>query len=245
MLSRGFLLHKNKVIHCMEQKNRKYIVWIIGANASGKTSLAATVQRSLREHAINEDKTVQSYEDSLRIANGNIIYTRTSPNSCNIGKFNHPLMWRQRRVETNECCGTDTLPKKDLINFAIQEASIPFLDNDYIFVEGVMATRQWLKMFPTNEYGVLMVLMDIDIENCIQRLALRRSKRKGISQIEALESMNKKTVENIEGKIRGFRKMFDDLICDERISCGMCFQIDESYVLGDAAHQIVNWLYSN
>lgn len=198
------------------------VIWFIGANASGKSTLSANVQYKLRKlYSRGSDPGFDFVHE-----NGKVLLTRTSGLSCNLGKFNHPKLY-QDPIKTNACCGTDTLPKKELISRALEVSSYAPNGIKFIFVEGIMATRQWVDLFPSG-YRILLVLLDISIDHCMLRLIQRRSEKKGLEQSEVLESLTEKTVANVTGKIAGFRKMFDDLKLRRDIT-SLRFDIDENF----------------
>lgn len=212
----------------------KYVIWFLGANASGKSTLSALIQRELSQ-IFPRLEPVES--DFIRDQQNGIILTLTSRFSANLGKFNHPVLY-EGKVKTNACCGTDTLSKKALIARALEVAGSNEIE--FVFVEGIMATRQWVDIFP-KDYRVLLVLLDIDIEHCILRLIQRRSEKTGLSQAELLESLTEKTVENVTGKINGFRRMYDDLILRRDI-VGMKFDVDQGFNSEELSKHIVNLL---
>ena len=214
--------------------DNKYVIWFLGANASGKSTLAALVQKELsRLYPRNGHPGADFVIDQ----DNGVILTLTSRCSTNLGKFNHPALY-EGKVKTNACCGTDTLPKKALIARALEVAA----SNNYqfIFVEGIMATRQWVDLFPEG-YRILLVLLDIDIDNCMLRLIQRRSEKSGLEQREVLESLTEKTVENVTGKINGFRRMYDDLILRRDI-VGMKYAVDQSFNSVEISKHIANLL---
>lgn len=213
----------------------KYVVWFIGANASGKSTLSAKVQLKLRKLFPRGFKP----EADFITTEGVCVFTKTSRNSANLGKFNHPILY-QDTIPTNACCGTDTLPKKELIQRALQLASVDYIDNKFIFVEGIMATRQWVDLMPRG-YKILLVLLDIEIDHCMLRLIQRRSEKKGLEQSEVLESLTEKTVANVTDKINGFRRMFEDLKLRRDIT-SLYFRVDEEFDSDQATTTILKAL---
>lgn len=215
--------------------DNKYIIWFLGANASGKSTLSALIQRELSDKYPRYHRDART--DFIIDQSNGVILTLTSSCSANLGKFNHPVLY-DGKVKTNACCGTDTLPKKTLIARALEVAGSNEIK--FIFVEGIMATRQWVDIFPEG-YRILLVLLDIDIENCILRLTQRRSEKSGLEQSEVLESLTEKTVDNVSGKINGFRRMYEDLILRRDI-VGMKYAVDQSFNSVEISKQIANLL---
>ena len=211
----------------------KYVVWFLGANASGKSTLSAKVQLELRKlYPRHAPASVDFLYD------GEELLTRTSRVSANLGKFNHPILY-QDPIKTNACCGTDTLPKKEMIEKALGISGYEPNNIKFIFVEGIMATRQWLKLMPRG-YKILLVLLDIELEYCLGRLIHRRSEKKGLEPSEVLDSLTEKTIENISGKINGFRRMFNDLKLERDITTTLCYRIDDDFDSDEATRTILN-----
>lgn len=202
----------------------KYVIWIVGANASGKSTLSALIQKHFKQ---------DDFELGFYVEDRKILYTQTSEYTINLGKFNHPKICVGK---TNACCGTDTLAKKELIALGLEKAGET--GTRLIFVEGIMATRQWVDIFPEG-YKVILVLLDLEIEQCIQRLMVRRSKKTGQDPSILLDNLTEKTVSNLEGKINGFRRLFEDL--SKRGLMSFYFHSSET-TLESAADKIINYI---
>jgi len=214
---------------------QNYVIWFLGANASGKSTLSAKVQAKLRKLFPRGCKPEADFINDQ----GTIILTKTSRVSANLGKFNHPVLY-QDPIPTNACCGTDTLPKKALIARALEVAGYEPNEIKFTFVEGIMATRQWIDLFPKG-HQILLVLLDIEIDHCMLRLIQRRSEKKGLEQNEVLESLTEKTVANVTGKINGFRRMFEDLKLRRDIT-SLYFRVDEEFDSDQATTTILKAL---
>lgn len=207
---------------------------MLGANASGKSTLSALIQKQLSLHFPRRE--APEFDFVFDQDNG-VILTMTSRCSVNLGKFNHPVLY-DGKVKTNACCGTDTLPKKSLVSRALEVAASN--DFQFIFVEGIMATRQWVDLFPEG-YKILVILLDIELEYCMLRLIQRRSEKSGLSQEEVLSGLTEKTVSNVSSKINGFRRMFDDLTARRDIE-GIKYAVDQSFNSVEESKNIVKRL---
>lgn len=212
------------------------VFWFIGANATGKSTLAAAIQKALRER---EGARYSNHDFDFIRENGKVLLTITSAKSCNLGNFCHPLLYDDRK--TNACCGTDTLPKKELVARALEVASYTPNNVPLIFVEGIMATRQWLDLMPKG-YRVHVVLFDIDLDYCMHRIIQRRAKKTGKSEEELIDALDQKTVDNVNGKITGFRKMYYDLLRRDIVT-GTRLVITSEFILEKAVRHFINSLY--
>lgn len=166
--------------------DKRLVIWLIGSSASGKTTQA----KMLHNIGFLDQKKVHISNTYKFTTFGNII--------GNVGV-----------VSDKDCSGTDTCSTKELIqesyNQCIKNCSIVVLD-------GIMATATWIDFFKTKEllkkYNITIytILLDVDIENNIQRLIKRRAKKKNISADEVI--IEQKTYDSLNSKIKAFQSIF-------------------------------------
>lgn len=175
----------------------KIAVWFLGSNGAGKT----TQSKMLHSFFANDSKEIITGVDEEVVWK----YTRFGSNISNIGIVND-----------NQCCGTDTLSKKEQISTSYERA---INDTTIVVVDGIMATSTWIDFIKKPHVKVLLVLLDYkSLSSNISRIVQRRANKKGI-EVEEVE-VNEKTHKNVEGKINGFRRMFEKLSdrCDLTLS---------------------------
>ncbi len=185
-------------------------IWFIGSNAVGKTTQAALLHLHLRE-AYQPDfvSKIQEFQlgeelkkHQMGIGVVECKYTVVSPVSVNLGAFNHP-MTSQEGVKTNDCCGTDNLQTKVQIIKSYEAAKKLY---PIVVVEGIMATGQWINFLKTDN-KLMLILLDCPEETNFKRLRARRAHRLKVGIDEVI--LSERTQENLTGKLRGFRSLFD------------------------------------
>lgn len=196
------------------------IIWFIGSNATGKTTQAALLHLYFRRLFDEEKKNhlnryVQKVVDGIPVK-----YTLLSTVSANIGHFNHPIT-SELEDKTTMTCGTDTINKKEQIKKSVELAlrEVPI-----VVVEGVMATATWIDFLAGKDKELILIHMSLDLETNLKRLLQRRSNKKQIDFKDSLEALTEKTLKNIEGKVRGFKGMFEKL----KKEADVAFSVDAS-----------------
>jgi len=172
-------------------KNNRVTVWLIGSNASGKTTQA----RLLHQLQINTKPIYrESYMGNLKENPERLCYTEFEEKLvCNIG-------W----VKNNQCTGTDSLHTRLQVEHSYKKAIQSW--NKIIIVDGIMATGQWLNFLRNEDTKLLVVLLHfVELEDNILRIQQRRQAKHG----GELPSLDDRTIKNITGKIKGFKSMFD------------------------------------
>lgn len=158
------------------------VVWLIGSNASGKTTQAKMLHNSLG----NKPKQILRGEDYKITTFGNII---------NLGEVND-----------NQCTGADTLKGKVefIKSFEVAMKLRPVI----IIVDAIMATGQFIEFLNKPNVILFPILLDyITVNSNIDRIKQRRAKKKSVDP-DSIQ-IDEKTYKNIEGKIRGFRSLFE------------------------------------
>lgn len=187
------------------------ILWFIGANATGKTTQAALFHKYLQGKKRHFGL---SYKDGTTEGGVKWKYTICSEMSSNLGRMNHPLLV-PNGDKALDCCGTDTLSTKVQIMESLKRAKKA---SSIVVVDGIMATGQWIEFLKDESTHVCLIFCDIDIDTCLKRLKKRRAQKLGVSIFD-VDEFTEKTVENITGKVNGFRslwlRMYDQ--CDSRL----------------------------
>ena len=168
-------------------KDNRITLWIIGSNGSGKTTQAKLL------HQI-EPNSSPIYKTSS-LAGSTICYTEFGPSHlvCNVG-------W----VKDNQCTGVDSLSTREQIEKSYQKAL--FSQNKIIIVDGIMATGTWLNFLRNDKTKLIVILLHF--ESTIQN-AKRIQQRRANKENGVVRPIEEKTFKNLEGKIKGFKSMFD------------------------------------
>lgn len=180
----------------------KLTIWLLGSNATGKSTQAALIHLLMRKLIKAEDyqsKFCEFQEDGIKYS-----YTKVSPISANLGIFNHPLTSKEGE-KTNACCGTDRLSTKEQI-YRAYLAALNDPDIKIITVDAIMATGQFINFLNNSESRLLTVLLDCTENTNFKRLAARRGAKLGIDPSEV--ELSERTRENLSTKLRNFRSTF-------------------------------------
>ena len=188
------------------------IIWLIGSNASGKTTQAALIHKHFRK--LFKDDYLPRFKMVMMDDEMKTFWTDTSSATANVGIFKHPIIYDGQKP--TECSGTDTLSKKVQIQKAFEVACD---ERPIVIVEGVMATGTWIDFIKQPNNKVILLLMDISVKEDLIRIQKRRAKRKGVDWQEI--KITDKTEKNITGKVSGFKRMFEKLKP----------RVDESYII--------------
>ncbi len=111
----------------------------------------------------------------------------------------------------NQCTGTDTISKKEMI----REGYELLLNKGVklIIIDGIMATTTWLDFLKNDKSKLMVVLLDFPtVEDNLERVIQRRIKKKPKDELKIIESITEKTMANLEGKIKGFRSLYNKVI---------------------------------
>lgn len=198
---------------------KKIIIWIIGSNSTGKTTQAALLHKSLgskNPKIVKKDGAVITLFD----------------NSINIGSFKHPITGGFEKV--TQCCGTDTVNKKELIK---QSVDLAFEHEQPILIlEGVMATGTWPEFLQRSDSKLAVLHMKTTLKSNLRKLRKRRAEKKGLKPREVVFS--DKTIKNIEGKVKGFENMYWKVLP----LCDYGMQIDSNQPKNKIHDSIIYWM---
>ncbi len=173
------------------------VLWIIGGNASGKTT-----QSKLLHQKLSGDKYKHIVQFEFINSKNNVDKTSYTlyQNSAHVGA-----------MRDNQCTGTDSLSTKDQIEMSY----LTLMDNfkmNYVLIDGIMSTQSWVEMIlqaqPDETY---LVLLTFDkIEDNLKRVQERRfiKNQTFINGMKYLEPLKDKTISNVTGKWRGFYSLF-------------------------------------
>ncbi len=161
------------------------VIWIIGSNGSGKTTQAKLLGNFFKTEPL---KIIEGTENNINWA-----YSTYGNKIANVG-----------RVQNNPCCGTDTLQTKEQIRLSYLKA---ITNHKIVILDGIMASGAWLEFINEVETNILLVLLDIDINDNLKRIRARRSAKNADKEI----IINPSTVENLKGKIKGFKSLYNNL----------------------------------
>lgn len=172
----------------------KITVNFIGSNASGKSTQSKILHSQFKT---KEKEIIKIF--SKRRENDKLIDVYKG---C---YTDFGLIANLGNVNENQCSGTDTLSTKEQIEISYNKC---IEDNKKIIVvDAIMYTGQWLKFLKNDQSYLLLVLLDFKkLEDNIERIINRRMLKNPDKNI----SLNQKTVDNISGKIRGFRSQFEN-----------------------------------
>lgn len=200
----------------------KLCIWIIGGSGVGKTSLAASIHKTIA------DLTGQKV-NPLIVGWGEkekeFVFTKMSKYSSNLGTFGKTA-----------CGGTDSLSTKDRISKSYLEA-IKF--TPIVVIEGIMATMTWENWIrkPQNT-KLFLIHIEISPEENFKRLRNRRAIKQNIKPKDVV--LQPKTLDNLRGKLSGFRRMYDKLkansdyniqLRSDVLSQERCAEIIKQYML--------------
>lgn len=200
--------------------NQKILIWIMGSNASGKTTQSKLIHEAL------SGKEKELITEQLF---GSVVVKATLfENSSHIG-----------HLKDNQCTGTDTINSKEGV-----DASFCYLllnsSTSYIVVDGILCTAQWLsifKQFPNVK--ILVILLQFPtLEQNLRRVVERRVYKKieaggndlaDIMDFEmfvemGIENLEEKTLKNVGSKFKGFKSMYEKV----KPECDYCIEIDAS-----------------
>lgn len=216
-------------------KNKTTLIWLMGSNATGKTT-----QAKLIHEALSDLKTKELITEKL---DGDLVIKATMfDNSGHIG-----------HLKDNQCTGTDTINSKE----GVDASFCYLLSNDvpYIIVDGIMCTGQWVHIFNQfpDKVQVLVVLFQFPtLEDNLRRIAERRAYKKiedggndgaDIHDFENIvewfyEELDEKTKKNVGSKFKNFKNMYERVKKD----CDFSMEIDASLHIDDIHVEILQKL---
>ena len=180
----------------------KTIIWLIGSNASGKTTQSKLLHQHFKTKDIEHHKWIEDGD--------NVKFTT-------FGRIGHVGL-----VGDNQCTGTDTLNSKKSIDMSLAYC---LYNCDIVILDGIMATGQWSEII--NQYDIaktIVILLQFDkLEDNLRRVAERRVYKKideggndgaDIADFEflvdyELDDFKEKTIKNISSKFKGFKSMYE------------------------------------
>lgn len=185
--------------------NKKKIIWILGSNATGKT----TQSRLLHEKYANGEKRIFNFKEG----DYPVKYTTFGSNIGHVGL-----------IGDNQCTGTDTLNSK----VSVEMSTLYCLNLcDMVIVDGILATATWIDIFNQfpDSVEVYMILLQFDtLEDNLMRLSERRMMKdinKGVEDppldVEQYESLlnlyrhkfEERTMKNMSNKFKIFKSIYD------------------------------------
>lgn len=168
---------------------KKLIIWFIGGNSVGKTTMATVFHDWFSRYCpgLQKPEIVTWQEEGKKCC-----YTNMNGISANLGEFG-----------LTACGGTDTLNSKYQIQRSFEEA---IKQRQVVIIEGIMATNQWQAFLRRKDAVLWTILLDVGEKANFSRLRKRRAAKRGIAP-EQVE-INAKTRENMSGKLRGFRSLY-------------------------------------
>jgi adenylate kinase family enzyme len=155
------------------------VIWFLGSNGSGKT----TQSRKIHSYFGNEEKQIHKDKNGYS-------YTITSGEIGHVGKFSN-----------NQCCGTDTIQKKEDIQKCFEELLSKNLT--IITLDGIMATGTWPEFLMSDKTILLPILLNVSESLNFDRVMQRRFNKKGV-----MEELDDKTKENLKRKIKSFQSIY-------------------------------------
>jgi len=159
--------------------DKTIVIWFLGSNGSGKTTQCKKIHSKF--YSLQRDV---HYKDK------DLSYTITGGVAGHVGM-----------LSDKACCGTDTISKKEDITKAFNILLSKGVS--IITVDGIMATGTWPEFLKTPQTLLITVLLDVDEELNFKRVQMRREKKNG-----STDELAEKTKDNLRGKIRGFRSMY-------------------------------------
>jgi len=169
--------------------DKKLVVWIIGGNSVGKTTLAEFLH--LYYSYLAGKESVEIYRGKM--ADGkDWVYTSMNSYSANLGEFG-----------TTQCSGTDTLNTKARIIESFERA---LKTHPVVIIEGIMATGTWIEFLKREDTLVFIIFLDMNDAGNFKRLRSRRATKMGV-RVDDVE-LSSKTQLNLAGKLKGFRSLY-------------------------------------
>lgn len=170
-------------------------VWLIGSNASGKTTLAKHIHKTFNPVNGLSGFDVRSFIFSKM--DEKTIVTTKYVKTGHVGAMNN-----------NQCTGTDTISKKEMMIEGYQNLlSDPEIR--ILVIDGIMATGTWTEFLKNDQTKLLVVLLDFDsVEENIERVVQRRIEKKPHEAIKIIDSIKQTTYDNLQGKINGFQSLY-------------------------------------
>lgn len=162
-------------------------VWIIGSNASGKTTQA----KLLHSQIGNGEACFFKGNNPMGVE---YKFTTFGDNIANLGQ-----------VGNNQCTGADTINKKESFISSYNEA---LKHSKIVVVDAIMATGTWVEFLKKDDVKLFVVLLNYSsLENNLLRLKERRANKKDISPADV--TFNAKTLSNVASKIKTFKSLYE------------------------------------
>lgn len=206
--------------------NRKIAVWFIGGNSAGKTTQARMLHDHFRYVAgdIIPPILFEYTKDGWGAGNAkrsevHHFFTKMGSFSSNLGN-----------LKGNACSGTDNLSTKEQIMFAY---NVALRHTPVVVIEGIMATGQWIEFIKKENVIVYLVHLTLTEDALFDRLKQRRATKRGQS-IESVE-IAPKTRENMLGKLKGFKSLFDRM----KSRVDLSREIDSTKLNKEQIHKII------
>lgn len=175
----------------------KTVIWIIGSNSAGKTTLA----RKFHDHLSSKPKQI------IRGVEEGINYCYTSfGDVCHVGAIND-----------NQCTGTDTLGKKENVECSFLMCLLDE-SSKYIILDPIMSTGKYVSMLHQFDCKVILIYLHFDHEiDNFRRVQIRRQNKTGKTG-----ELAEKTKDNLRRKM----KIFSNLYEKAKLHCFKSVKID-------------------
>lgn len=181
---------------------KKNLIWLLGGTATGKTTQSIQLHKHLNNFDSDSFKwKAKDYVKKFQV--GRVKTTLTVyKNSIHIG-----------RISFADCCGTDTLGKKEQIIKAYQLALRMKQKN--IIIDGIMATGKWIDFLKVDKVNIFLFLLHFNnVDLNLKRLEQRR-------KIDLLpdneKALSEHTSNNVIGRRRYFNSLFQKLSLENDI----------------------------
>lgn len=165
--------------------NTKAIIWIVGSNATGKTTLSKNLHSLLSGTNVSTPYTTKDAQKKVIASTS--IYGLTA----HVGIIKNDV----------QCTGTDGLKNKEQIEMSLNLALK--YGGGVAIVDGIMSTGTWADMFLKATDNIFMIELAFQDSNLhLERLAIRRLNKQGIEITESniedcLSEFKEKTIDNI------------------------------------------------
>lgn len=180
---------------------KKSLIWLLGGTATGKTTQSIELHKRL--NGFKNDSFKFKAKDYVRkIKAGEVKTALTVYNkTIHLG-----------RISFADCCGTDTLGKKEQIIKAYEIALK--MDRKYIIVDGIMATGKWIEFLDNSNVNIFLFLLHFgSVAENVKRLIERR--KDPISGDEAM--LSEHTIFKVVDRRKYFNNLFNKLVEGDRV----------------------------
>jgi len=216
--------------------NKKKVIWIIGSNATGKTTQSKLIHKKLN----NGDESKLFVDMDL---GDGVVKATQFKQTAHVGF-----------LRDNQCTGTDTINSKESIDATF--CYLMSLDEvGYIVIDGIMATATWIDIFTqfpdlVDVYLILLQFDDVidNLKRVVERRVYKQIDKGGNdgADIELFEvyvekgmaELEDKTIKNVSGKFTGFKSMYEKV----KGRCKEYTQVDAADSVESINHFLVDFI---